>query len=75
MVYMSHDIKSNQPPITIDDRHHPYKISRYTPDLIPAAIYVASEYYVSNLTNPSDQAQTFLLPYDDPNPLRVMNNN
>ena len=33
----------NLTPITIDDRPLPHKRSRYTPDLIPAAIYVASE--------------------------------
>ena len=44
----------NLPPITIDDRPPPHKRARYTPDLIPAAIYVASENYVSILTTFSD---------------------
>ena len=33
----------NIPPITFDDRPRPHKISRYTPYLLPAAFYVASE--------------------------------
>ena len=36
----------NLPPIIIDDILHPQKRDRYTPDLIPAAISVASENYV-----------------------------
>ena len=34
---------SNLPPITIDDRPHPHKRARYNPDLLLAAISVASE--------------------------------
>ena len=40
--------------IDIDDIPRPDKIDRYTPDLIPAAIYVASENSVGTLTTPSD---------------------
>ena len=42
------------PPITINDRTIPHKISRYTPDMLPDTIYVASENYVSTLTIPYD---------------------
>ena len=59
------------PPITIDDRSPPHKIARYAPDLLPAAISVASENSVSNLTIPSDYPQ--LLPSSDTNPLHFMN--
>ena len=59
------------PPITIDDRPCPHKRARYTLDLLPAAISVASENSVSNLTTPSDSPD--LLPSDDPNTLHVMN--
>ena len=31
------------PPITIDDKPRPHKRARYTPYLLPAAIYIASE--------------------------------
>ena len=56
------------PPITIDYRSPPpHKRVRYTPYLIPAAISVASENYVSTLTNPSGLLD--LLPTDDPNTL------
>ena len=58
------------PPITIDDRPRPQKISRYNPYLLPAAIYVVSENYVSNFNPPSDSP--YILPYDDPNNLHVM---
>ena len=33
----------NLPPITIDDIPRPHEISYYTPDLLPAAISVASK--------------------------------
>ena len=60
----------NLPPITIDDRPHPHKRARYTPNLLPAAIYVATENYVSNLTTPSDLLD--LIPSGHPNTLYVM---
>ena len=60
----------NLPPITIDDRPHPHKISRYTPDLLPSTISVASENSVKALTTPFDF--TDILLYDDPNTLHVM---
>ena len=44
----------NIPPIAFDDRPRPHKITGYTPDLLPAAISVASENYFSALTTPSD---------------------
>ena len=60
------------PPITIDDRPPPppHKRAPYTPELIPAAIYVASENSVSTLTTPSES--TDILPTDYPNTLHVM---
>ena len=42
------------PPITIYDIPCPHKIAQYNPDLIPAAISVASENSVSTLTTPSN---------------------
>ena len=62
----------NLPPITIDDRPCLDKRARYTPDLLPAVIYVASEKYVSTLTTPSDSPQLLLLNPDYPNPLHSM---
>ena len=56
------------PTITIDDRPLHHKIARYTPDLLPVAISVASKNYVSTLTNPSDLSQIFLLTSGDTNP-------
>ena len=58
----------NLPPISIDDRPHLHKRARYTPYLIPVAIYVASENYVSTFTNPYNFPQLILLPSDDYNP-------
>ena len=58
------------PPITIDDRTPPHKRSQYTPDLLPAAISVASENSVITLTNHSDSLD--LIPTDDPNTLHFM---
>ena len=49
-----------------------YKRARYTLDLIPDAISVASENSVRNLTTPSDYPDLF--PSDDPRPLHEMNN-
>ena len=58
------------PPITINDRPPPHKRAQYAPDLLPAAISVASENSVSTLTTPSDSPD--LLPNDYPNTLRVL---
>ena len=59
------------PPVTFDDRLPPHKRSRYTPDLLPAEIYIASENSVSTLTTTSDFP--YLLPSDYHNTLHVMN--
>ena len=48
------------PLTTIDDRPPPHKRSRYAPDLLPAAISVASEDSVSNLTKNSDSPDILL---------------
>ena len=61
----------NLPTITIDDRPLRDKISRYTPDILPSAISVASEKYVCTLTTSSDSPQLCLLTSDDPNPIHV----
>ena len=58
------------PPITIDDRPCPHKISCYSPDLLPASISVASKNNVSTLNTSSDYPD--LLPSIDPNALHVM---
>ena len=58
------------PTITIDDRPRPHKRAQYTPYLLPAAISVASENYVSTFTTPTDSPD--LLLSDDPNTLHVM---
>ena len=58
------------PPITIDDRPPPHKRARYAPDLLPAAISVASENYVSTLTTPYDSPD--ILPTDGPKNLHVL---
>ena len=58
------------PPITIDDRPRPHKRAQYTPDLLPTAISIASEIYVSNLTTPPDS--TDIPPSGGPNTLHVM---
>ena len=42
------------PPITIDDRPPPHKRARYTPNLLPDIISVASKNSVGNLTTPSN---------------------
>ena len=44
----------NLPHITIDNRTRPHKISRYTPAMLTATIYVASENSVSTLTTTYD---------------------
>ena len=62
----------NLPPIIIDDISFPHKISRYTPDLLPAAISVASKNCVSILTTPSDSPLILILPSDDTNPTYAM---
>ena len=58
----------NLPPITIDDRPRLHKISRYTPDLLPSAISVASENCDSNFTTPSNYPLLLILRSDCPNP-------
>ena len=58
------------PPIIIDDRPPTHKRARYTPDLLPVSIYVASEDYVSTLATPSDSPD--ILPTDDPSTLYFM---
>ena len=62
----------NIPPITIDDRSRPHKGARYTPDLLPVSMSVASENYVSTFTTPYYLAQIFLLPSDGYNPPHVI---
>ena len=62
----------NIPPIIIDGRPHQDKRARYSPDLLPAAIYVASENHVSTLTIPSDPPQVLVLTSDDPNHRHAM---
>ena len=57
-------------PITIYDRPPPHKRSQYAPDLLPSAISVASENYVSTLTNPYDSPD--ILPTDGPKNLHVL---
>ena len=61
----------NPPTITIGNRPHPHKRARYTPYLLPAAIYVASENTVSNFTTPSDFPD--LLPSDNPKHIHAIN--
>ena len=51
----------------IDDSFRPNKRSRYTPNPLPAAIYVASENSVSTLTTLSDSPQVIALNYYAPN--------
>ena len=60
----------NLPPITFDDIPRLHKRARYTSDLLPASISVASKNYFSTFTTPSDYPD--ILPSDGPNPLRVM---
>ena len=63
----------NLSPITIYDRPIPHKRARYTPDLLPATIYVVSRKYVITLTTPSYSPQLLLLSSGDPNHHCVMN--
>ena len=58
--------------IQVPNRPRLDKRSRYTPDLIPAAISVDYENSVSTLTTPSDSPQLLLLTSDDPNPCHAM---
>ena len=58
------------PPITIDDRPPGHKRARYAPNMLPAAISVASEISVSTLTTPSDSPD--ILPTDDPKTLHFL---
>ena len=60
-------------PIDIDDRPHPHKRSRYTPDILLDAISVASEKYVSTLTTRSDSQLVIVLIYNYPNPHHAIN--
>ena len=55
----------NIPPITIDDITSPDKIACYTPDLIPDAIFISSEKYVSTLTTPYDYSQVRVITSDE----------
>ena len=48
----------------LDDSTNPNKISLYTPDLIPAAIYVSYQNYVFTLNNPFEPPKFTLLDYD-----------
>ena len=57
----------NLPSINIDGILHPHKIARYTPDLPPAAISVASEIFLCTLTTPSDSPGLLILTSDDTN--------
>ena len=59
--------------ITIDDSTCLDKIACYTPDLISASIYVASEKYVTNLTTPYDPPQVVVQTSDDTNPHHAIN--
>ena len=63
----------NLPPITIDDIPRLDKISNYTPDMLPGAVYAASEKYVSTFTTPSDSPPLRILTSDGPNPHHFMN--
>ena len=58
------------PPITIGDIPPPHKINRCTPDLLPDAISIASENYVSTLTTPYDSPD--LLPADASTHIHIM---
>ena len=60
----------NLPLITFNDRPHPHKRARYTPDLLPDAISVASDNYFNNLTTPYDSPD--ILTSNDSNTLHVM---
>ena len=42
----------NTPPTTFDHLPLPHKRALYTPDILPYAISVASEKFISNLTTP-----------------------
>ena len=59
----------NLPSITIDERTRPNKRARYSPDLLPASIYVASEKSVITLSTSYYSSLLLLLTSDDPNPL------
>ena len=57
----------NISPIIIDDRPHMDKRACYTPDLLPAAISVASEKSVITFTNTYDSSEHLSLTSDDTN--------
>ena len=50
--------------MTLDDSTIPNKISCYTPDLLPAAIYISSNNSVITLTIPCDSLKVTLLDSD-----------
>ena len=56
--------------ITIEYRPQPNKRSQYIPDILPAAISVASGKYISTLTTPSDSLD--LIPSCGPSTIHVM---
>ena len=62
----------NLPTIIIDDSPRPYKRARYAPDMLTAAISVASGKSVSTLTSPSYFQQVLVLTSDDTNPHNFM---
>ena len=59
----------NLPSINIDERTCPNKRARYSPDLLPDDIYVASEKSVITLSTSSSSPKILIIPSDDPNPL------
>ena len=63
----------NLPPITFYDRPYPHKRARYTPDLLPADISVASENSGSTLTTSSGFPKLLLQPSDYPITPHAMN--
>ena len=63
----------NQPPIIFYNRSCLDKKDHYTPDLLPSAVFVASENCVITLTTPYDYPQLLHLTFDDPNPIHAMN--
>ena len=63
----------NLPPIIIDYRLCLDKRAFYTPDLLPAAISVASENSDGTFTTPSDSPQHLVINSYDPNHIHAMN--
>ena len=62
----------NIPPVTIADRPRYHKRACCIPYLLPSAISVESENYVSTLITPCGSPRLFLLSSDYPNHLGVM---